>query len=73
MKAVTELGNGGNNLMTLEVNKYVFIEIFTQEETVLMEIVNCASILTNQFKEKFLKSFKNNEKTRNLSSEESEV
>ena len=73
MKAVTELGNGGNNLMTLEVNKYVFIEIFTQEETVLMEIVNCASILTNQFKENFLKSLKNNEKTINLSSEESEV
>ena len=47
-KDVVEMGHDSNDFITIDTIKSIFQEIFQQQEKVLIETVNSASLVTNQ-------------------------
>ena len=47
-KDAAEMGHDSNDVITIDTIKTIFQEIFQQQEKVLIETVNFASLVTNQ-------------------------
>ena len=47
-KDAAEMGHNSNDVITIDTIKSIFQEIFQQQEKVLIETVNFASLVTNQ-------------------------
>ena len=47
-KDAAEMGHDSNEVITIDTIKSIFQEIFQQQEKVLIETVNFASMVTNQ-------------------------
>ena len=47
-KDAAEMGHDSNDVITIDTIKSIFQEIFQQQEKVLIETVNFASLVTNQ-------------------------
>ena len=73
-KDVVEMGHGSNYVIAIDTIKSIFQEMFHQEEKVLIEAVNSASLLTNQRIDKLSSDITvNNEKLIKLANDVSDV
>ena len=52
-KDAAEMGHESNNVITIDSIKSIFQEMFQQQEKVLIETVNSASLVTNQRIDKY--------------------
>ena len=71
---VVEKGHGSNEVITIDAIKSIFQEMFQQQEQVLIETVNSASLVTNQRIDKLSSDITiNNEKPIKLANDISNV
>ena len=73
-KDVVETGRDSNDVITIDTIKSIFQEMFQQQEKVLIETVNSASLVTNQRIDKLSSDITvNNEKLIKLANDVSDV
>ena len=73
-KDVVEMGHNSNDFITVDTIKSIFQEMFQQQEKVLIETVNSASLVTNQRIDKLSSDITiNNEKLIKLANDVSDV
>ena len=74
IKHVVEMGHDSNDVITIDTIKSIFQEMFQQQEKVLIETVNSASLVTNQRLDKLSSDITvNNEKLIKLENDTSDV
>ena len=73
-KDLVETGHDSNDVITIDFIKSIFQEMFQQQEKVLIETVNSASLVTNQRIDKLSSDITvNNEKLIKLANDVSDV